>query len=215
MSVISMMETYRVRWVIDGNTIQALSQTGVIRRIRLAGVIAPSLEEPLGQTCKTVLERYLPRGIYLNVHVTGRDLDNYLLAEIYVADDFINEKLVRLGLASVCPQQINRISQPETLQDAENFAYSHHIGIYAAHQHSRISDHYYICGNSVSIANQIPQLCRQKGLTTAYQLAMRCGIKRTTAYRLWDNPKAYPTRKTMMKLCDGLGVEPGEILVFV
>jgi DNA-binding Xre family transcriptional regulator len=52
-------------------------------------------------------------------------------------------------------------------------------------------------------------------LTTAYQLAMRCGIKRTTAYRLWDNPQAYPTRKTMMKLCDGLGVEPGQILVIV
>jgi transcriptional regulator with XRE-family HTH domain len=71
----------------------------------------------------------------------------------------------------------------------------------------------YIRDKSLSITNQIPQVCRRKGLTTAYQLAMRCGIKRTTAYRLWDNPEAYPTRKTMMKLCDGLGVTPGTILI--
>lgn len=209
------MQTYRVRWAIDGNTIQALSQTGRIGKLRLAGIIAPPLYESLGETGKRVLERFLPRGIYMNVHVTGRDLENCLLAEVYVADDFINEKLVRLGLASVCPRQINQISQPEKLQEAENFAHSHHIGIYATHQPSRISDHYYICGHSVSIANQIPQVCRQKGLTTAYQLAMRCGIKRTTAYRLWDNPQAYPTRKTMTKLCDGLGVQPGELIIII
>jgi len=210
-----MMQTYRVRWVIDGNTIQALSQTGVIAKIRLAGIMALPLDEPLGETGKQVLERFLPRGIYIKVGVIGRDIDNRLLAEVYVADDFINEKLVRLGLASVCPRQINQISQPEKLQDAENSAHSHHIGIYARDQPSHISDHYYICAKSIKVTNQIPQVCRQKGLTTAYQLAMRCGIKRTTAYRLWDNPQAYPTRKTMTKLCDGLGVEPGQILVIV
>jgi len=208
-----MMETYRVRWVIDGNTIQAQTLANSIIRIRLAGAIAPQLTEPLGKTSKRVLERFLPRGIYIQVAVIGRDVENARLAEVYVGDDFINEKLVRLGLALLNPRQVNQVSQK--LRDAERFARDNCIGIYGTDHYSHISDHYYICDKSVSITNQIPQVCREKGLTTAYQLAMRCGIKRTTAYRLWDNPEAYPTRKTMMKLCDGLGVTPGEILLLL
>ena len=210
-----MIETYRVRWVIDGNTIQALNPWSSLTRIRLAGAIAPPLEEPLGQHCKTVLERYLPKGIYINVHIIGRDNSNQLLGEVYVADDLINEKLIRLGLASVCPIQLHQVSKKQEILEAEKLAEDEQIGIHGSHGYSRIWKHYYIRGTSVAIVNQISQVCRQKGLTTAYQLAMRCGIKRTTAYRLWDNPQAYPTRKTMTKLCDGLGVEPGQILVFV
>jgi len=209
------METYRVRWVIDGNTVQAQTLACTITRIRLAGIIAPPLTEPLGKTSKRVLERFLPRGIYIQVVVMGRDVENARLAEVYMGEELINEKLVRLGLAFVNPRQINQMSQPEKLREAERFAQANCIGIYGTNQYSHLSDHYYICGKSISITNQIPQICHKKGLTTAYQLAMRCGIKRTTAYRLWDNPEAYPTRKTMMKLCDGLGVTPGEILILL
>jgi len=58
------METYRVRWVIDGNTVQAQTLANTITRIRLAGAIAsgtelrsiaPPLDEPLGKTSKKVL----------------------------------------------------------------------------------------------------------------------------------------------------------------
>lgn len=175
--------------------------------------IAPPLDEPLGKTSKKVLERFLPRGIYIQVVVMGRDVENARLAEVYVGDELINEKLVRLGLALVNPRQINQISQKAVILEAEEFARNNCMGMHASKDYSHLSDHYYICGKSVSITNQIPQVCRQRGLTTAYQLAMRCGIKRTTAYRLWDNPEAYPTRKTMIKLCDGLGVTPGEILL--
>lgn len=52
-----MMETYRVRWVIDGKTIQAQALAYPITRIRLASAIASQLTEPLGKTSKNVLER--------------------------------------------------------------------------------------------------------------------------------------------------------------
>jgi len=204
-----------VRWVIDGNTVQAQTLAGTITRIRLAGAIPPQLTEPLGKTSKRVLERFLPRGIYIQAEVMGRDMENAQLAEVYLGDELMNEKLVKLGLALVCPRQVNQMSQKEAILKAEEFARNNCMGLYASKHYSHLSDHYYIRGKSVSITNQIPQVCREKGLTTAYQLAMRCGIKRTTAYRLWDNPEAYPTRKTMMKLCDGLGIEPGEILTLV
>lgn len=209
------METYRVRWVIDGNTIQALSQTGRIRKLHLAGVIAPNLSQPLGETSKQVLERCLPKGIYIQVLVIGRDAENALLVEVNTTDELINEKLVRLGLALVSLKQINQLPHKDKILEAEKFAKQRQLGIHATTPYSHISDHYYIWDNSTNLTNQIPQVCREKGLTTAYQLAVKCGIQRTTAYRLWDNPEAYPTRKTMMKLCQGLGVEPGQILALV
>jgi len=44
-SAIVMMETYPVRWVIDGNTTQAQILANTMTRICLAGVIAPKLTE--------------------------------------------------------------------------------------------------------------------------------------------------------------------------
>jgi len=209
------MEIYRVRWVINGNTIQVKTSANAISKIRLAGLVALPVNEPLGETSKKVVERFLPRGIEIQVLVIGRDPENCEVAEVYVGDELINEKLVRLGLALVCPRQIDQTSQKDRILEAEEFARNNCMGIHASKDCSHLSDHYYIRGKSVTITNRVPQVCREKGLTTAYQLAMRCGIKRTTAYRLWDHPEAYPTRKTMMKLCDGLGVQPEKILFLI
>jgi len=46
----------------------------------------------------------LPRGIYIQVAVIGRDVENARLAEVYLGDELINEKLVKLGLALVNPK---------------------------------------------------------------------------------------------------------------
>jgi endonuclease YncB( thermonuclease family) len=101
--------------------------------------------------------------------VIGRDVENARLVEVYVGDELMNEKLVRLGLALVNPRQINQMSQSEKLREAERFAQANGVGIYGTNQYSHLSDHYYIRGKSVSITNQIPQVYCRKGLTTAYQ----------------------------------------------
>ncbi|MEM1366630.1 MAG: helix-turn-helix transcriptional regulator [Cyanobacteria bacterium P01_H01_bin.15] len=60
------------------------------------------------------------------------------------------------------------------------------------------------------LRNRIAEYSRSRSIHTAYQLAQECGLKSTTAYRIWDNPEIFPTRQTQAKLCERFQCQPGE-----
>lgn len=62
------------------------------------------------------------------------------------------------------------------------------------------------------LRNRIKELAIAAGIRTAWELHDRCGIKRETAYRLWDNPECCPKRQTIVKLCRELDCSPGDLL---
>lgn len=90
----------QVASVTDGDTIRVLMPDGTNEPVRLIGIDAPENGSVLDQEATSHLEELvLGEDVRMVVDVSDRDRFGRLLRYIYVGDLFINEEMVRLGLA--------------------------------------------------------------------------------------------------------------------
>lgn len=90
--------TGRVVGVVDGDTLDVLSDTKELYRARLAGIDAPERGQPFGAVSKKVLSDLV---FSKRVTLRGRKTDRYkrLVAKVIVGGSDANLAMVRLGYA--------------------------------------------------------------------------------------------------------------------
>jgi endonuclease YncB( thermonuclease family) len=87
---------YAVKDVVDGDTFNTIDG----RSVRLIGVNAPELGQPCSFEAKAKLEEILSGGkVMMEADAGDKDVYGRLLRYVYVDDLFVNEEMVRLGLA--------------------------------------------------------------------------------------------------------------------
>lgn len=122
--------TAEVVQVVDGDTIEIRLPDGRLERVRLIGIDAPELGEP-GSAEATARLAELVEGeqIRLEADVSDRDRFDRLLRYVLVGDVFVNEALVREGLAAAVryPPDTERA---ETLEAAEALARAGQSGLW-------------------------------------------------------------------------------------
>ena len=58
--------------------------------------------------------------------------------------------------------------------------------------------------------NNIKELCRQRGIS-GYKFWKLTGMPQSTAYRLYSDPSAYPSKENLLAICAALEVSPADI----
>jgi micrococcal nuclease len=123
---VSEQETARVTYVIDGDTFEL--QNG--DRIRLIGVDTPERDEYLYAEATEELRRLIDREeVRLVADVENTDRYGRLLRYVYIDGIFVNEELVRKGLADAKSYEPNTTLQRK-LFEAEDYARSNKIGLW-------------------------------------------------------------------------------------
>jgi len=125
---------YRVERAVDGDTL--LLTNGA--RVRLQGIDTPETKhprkppEPFGHEAAAYTAR-LVDGREVRLRFGTHRLDRYRrwLAYVYVDDVFLNERLVRLGLARACPQYPYRADMKRRFLAAERQARQDRRGIWS------------------------------------------------------------------------------------
>lgn len=65
------------------------------------------------------------------------------------------------------------------------------------------------------IRNKIKALADSQGDDTNYKFWKRSGLPRSTAYRIYPDPKAYPSERVLEAICAAYNVQPGDCLEYV
>lgn len=90
----------QVASVTDGDTIRVLMPDGKNEPVRLIGIDAPEDGSVLAQEATAYMEELVHgEDVRMVIDVSDRDRFGRLLRYIYVGDLFVNEEMVRVGLA--------------------------------------------------------------------------------------------------------------------
>jgi hypothetical protein len=65
------------------------------------------------------------------------------------------------------------------------------------------------------IRNKIKALAELKGDDTNYKFWKRTGLPRSTAYRVYPDPTAYPSESVLAAICEAYSVQPGDCLEYI
>jgi len=201
----------KVLAVLDGDTFDLSNG----QRIRLAGIDAPELAQSFGDDAKTFLETHLP----LNSTPTlkGQYLDKWdrVLAEVISeAGVLVNEEIVRQGLAWIHPFYGSNVDDADALALAQSEAIANNRGV---HSDPDVLPpwHFRLNTGFQELANTVRTAAIAQGVKNYKELGSLCHLSQTTSYRLWTNCNAFPSRRTLSKLCGGLQVDINEILTLV
>ena len=127
--------SFRVEKVIDGDTIELADGT----RVRLIGIDTPEYTEgkpqPFAEEA-TQFTRNFVRGGTVQLHFDRQRLDRYnrVLAFVYVGDAFLNEELVKAGLATAQTQYDYRSDFKSRFVRAQREAQAAGRGIWSSHR---------------------------------------------------------------------------------
>lgn len=58
--------------------------------------------------------------------------------------------------------------------------------------------------------NNIKALCQKRGIT-GYKFWKLTGMPQSTAYRLYSDPTAYPSKEHLLAICQALNVSPADV----
>lgn len=116
--------------VIDGDTIEVRLPDGTLERVRLIGIDAPEVNEPGSEEASARLAELVEGAqIRMEADVSDRDRFDRLLRYVMVGDAFVNEILVREGLAAAV-QYPPDTGRAETLEAAEALARGNQSGLW-------------------------------------------------------------------------------------
>ena len=123
-------DTYTVVSVVDGDTLVA-GADGEQERVRLIGINAPEPEECLAEEATQALDD-LVSGYPVRLVPDASDRDGFgrLLRYVYVDGEFVNEALVRRGLAIAHRYEPN-VANQEILETAEAEARAEGAGMWS------------------------------------------------------------------------------------
>jgi micrococcal nuclease len=117
--------------VTDGDTIRVLMPDGTNEPVRLIGIDAPEDGSLLDQEATDYLEELvLGKDVRMVVDVSDRDRFDRLLRYIYVGDLFVNEEMVRAGLA-IAKRYKPDIAMASVLEAAQERAEQGALGLFS------------------------------------------------------------------------------------
>jgi DNA-binding Xre family transcriptional regulator len=64
----------------------------------------------------------------------------------------------------------------------------------------------------MGIVNAIKEFSEAQGCKNAYEFWKATGLSQATAYRLYADPKAFPSRETLEVICRTFDAQPGDLL---
>lgn len=136
-----------VEWIIDGDTIDVITDDGSEERVRLTGIDTPEMArdatetwperigECFGEEARQFVVELLPIGTPLRLErdVVSRDDYGRLLAYVYRSDDgiFVNYEIVRQGYAQPLTIPPN-VAFSEVMVDAARAAESDDVGLWSS-----------------------------------------------------------------------------------
>jgi micrococcal nuclease len=128
-SAMPISEYWQFLDVHDGDTIK-VKKGKITEIIRLCGIDAPEISQALGKESRDYLRQLISAKSEVQISISGTDRYNRKIGEIFLGEKFINEEMVKAGMAyhyvkySInCP---NRIS----LKNGEAIAKSKKVGIW-------------------------------------------------------------------------------------
>jgi len=128
-------EYWNVVSVHDGDTIKAI-KNGKTETFRLCGIDAPELKQPLGTQSRDKLKSLINLSSG-NVAISSIETDRYnrKITEIFVVkpdkEIFLNEELVRLGLAYHYKQYSKNCPNRHSIELAESLAQKDQVGVWS------------------------------------------------------------------------------------
>jgi len=63
--------------------------------------------------------------------------------------------------------------------------------------------------------NVIEEFAKARGCKNAYEFWKITGLPQATIYRLYNDPKAYPSKETQDAICKAFDAQPGDFLRYV
>ena len=196
--------------VVDGDTFHILDKNRSIIA-RLNGIDAPELSQPYGVAAKTWLQNNLFHPV---IRQRTEDKFSRIVVEVVNGDGLaLNLEIVRLGLAWVHPFYGKKYSDPDALLLAQNYAIKHKKGVHSnpditppwEHRSKRE-------GKYTTIINRIHVLASEKGINSYQELASECNLTYATSYRYWTDQYAFPSRETLLRICNSLDVSISEVI---
>lgn len=131
--MMTVSEQWNVISIHDGDTIKA-SKNRQIERFRLCGIDAPEISQPLGKDSRDYLRSLISPKNKISISVTDRDRYGRKVAEIFLVESsgekFLNEELVKAGLAYHYVQYSNNCPNKISLENAEAIAKSKGVGVW-------------------------------------------------------------------------------------
>jgi micrococcal nuclease len=116
--------------IIDGDTIRVLLSEGEEEPVRLIGIDASEQGDPLADEATAFLARLVDgETVMLVADQSNRDRYNRLLRYVFVDDLFVNEELVRAGLA-LARRYPPDTAMAERLEKAEADARRDEVGVW-------------------------------------------------------------------------------------
>ena len=67
----------------------------------------------------------------------------------------------------------------------------------------------------MGIINTIAAFATAQGCKNAYEFWKTTGLSQATAYRLYNNPDAFPSKETQDAICKAFNAQPGDFLCYV
>ena len=67
----------------------------------------------------------------------------------------------------------------------------------------------------MGIVNTIAEFAQAQGCRNAYEFWKITGLSQATAYRLYNNPTAFPSKETQEAICKAFGAQPGDFLRYM
>jgi len=132
-------ELAEVLKVHDGDTITVEQQSQKIK-VRLCGIDAPELSQPMGEESRNHLRSLIPMNQQVTLYVSDTDRYGRKVAEVFIPaptpeqpeqEKVLNYEMVRSGMAYRYDKYADQCPNGEVLAKAENLAKSQRLGVWS------------------------------------------------------------------------------------
>jgi hypothetical protein len=140
LSTMPISESWQVISVHDGDTIKA-KKDGTVQNIRLCGIDAPEISQPLGKDSGDYLRFLLPVQKDVKISIVDTDKYNRKIGEIFLTgtnpEKFINEEMTAKGMAysydryKNCPNQVAMGNGEAIAKRSEGIAKTKKLGVWS------------------------------------------------------------------------------------
>ena len=66
----------------------------------------------------------------------------------------------------------------------------------------------------MTMINKIQAFVKERGCHNAYRFWKATGLPQSTAYRLYNDPTAYPSKENQETICQAFNAQPGDFLQY-
>jgi DNA-binding Xre family transcriptional regulator len=67
----------------------------------------------------------------------------------------------------------------------------------------------------MAVLNRVKDYLEKKGVESGYQFWQQTQLPQSTAFRIWGNPRVYPSKRVLGVICETFKCAPGDLLEYV